>query len=188
MFITTAILLALALCVDSFVVSTTSAFKTKMTYRRGMLMSLVFAVFQGSLPLLGALLGTAFRAWMESIDHWVAFALLLLVGGKMIFDAIRPPRDGGSLDLSKFMVFCVLGIATSIDAFVVGISMGLDYTMSQVFIIVGIIAATTFVVSMAGVFLGKRNVPVPERLASVLAGVVLIGLGVYTLIEHQVFA
>lgn len=188
MFITTILLLALALCVDSFVVSTTSAFKTKMTYRRGMLMALVFAFFQGSFPLLGALLGSAFRAWMESIDHWVAFALLVLVGGKMMLDAIRPPRDGGSLDLDKFSVFCILGVATSIDAFVVGISMGLDYTMSQVYLIVSVIAAMTFVVSMAGVFLGKRNVPVPERLASIFAGLVLIGLGVYTLIEHHAFA
>ena len=82
-------LIALALIVDSLVVSTTSAFKSKMPYRKGLLMAVVFAVFQGGFPLLGALLGGAFKDFVDGFDHWIAFGLLLLVGGKMIWDTLK---------------------------------------------------------------------------------------------------
>ena len=178
------ILLALALCVDSLVVSTTSAFKSKMTYRHGVVMALVFAFFQGVFPLLGALLGVAFRDLIAAVDHWIAFGLLLAVGGKMILDAIREVPEEKQIDVSRIGVLCLLGIATSIDAFVVGIGIGLDYELAMVLATVAVIGITTFLVSMLGVFLGKRDVAVPEKTASIIAGSVLIGLGLYTLIEH----
>lgn len=178
------LLLALALCVDSLVVSTTSAFKSKMTYRHGVFMAVIFALFQGGFPLLGALLGVAFKDLIASVDHWVAFGLLLFVGGKMIVDALRNAPDDKQLDISKVGVLCLLGVATSIDAFVVGIGLGLDNGLPQIIFIVVTIAVVTFIVSMLGVVLGKRNIPVPERIASIVAGLVLIGLGTYTLIEH----
>ena len=80
MFLVEALLLALALCVDSFVVSTTSAFKSKMPYARGLLLAFVLALFQGLFPLLGALLGGAFKEVASAVDHWIAFGLLLLGG------------------------------------------------------------------------------------------------------------
>lgn len=178
------LLLALALCVDSLVVSTTSAFKSKMTYRHGVFMAVIFALFQGGFPFLGALLGVAFKDLIASVDHWVAFGLLLFVGGKMIVDALRNAPDDKQLDISKTGVLCLLGIATSIDAFVVGIGLGLDNELPQIVFIVVTIAVVTFIVSMLGVVLGKRNIPIPERIASIVAGLVLIGLGAYTLIEH----
>lgn len=186
MFLIESLLLALALCVDSFVVSTTSAFKSKMTYRHGMLMALIFGIFQGGFPLLGALLGVAFKSLIASIDHWVAFGLLLLVGGKMLLDAIRNKPDDEQLDVSRIGVLCLLAIATSIDAFVVGIGFGLNNDLPHILLTVAIIAVITFLVSMVGVFLGKRNVPIPERTASAIAGIVLIGLGTYTLFEHLI--
>ncbi len=178
------LLLSLALCVDSLVVSTASSFKSGMNYRRGLLMAVVFAFFQGLFPLLGALLGSAFRDMIAAVDHWVAFGLLSVVGGKMIYDALSGVSEDRKLDVSRFGVLCLLGVATSIDAFVVGIGLGLDNDMPRVFFIVFIIGLVTFAVSMLGVFLGKRNVPVPERVAGIIAGIVLIGLGTYTLIEH----
>lgn len=184
MFIIETILLALALCVDSLVVSTTSAFKTKMSYRRGMLMSLIFGLFQGGFPLLGALLGMAFKDMIADIDHWVAFSILFIVGGKMIVDALRGSNGNDQLDLSKVWMFCLLGVATSIDAFVVGIGLGLDSTMSQVLVTVLVIGVVTFLVAMFGVMLGKRNIPVPEKAATIAAGIVLIALGANILIEH----
>ncbi|MBP5547988.1 MAG: manganese efflux pump [Bacteroidales bacterium] len=176
--------MALALCVDSLVVSTTSAFKSKMTYRHGVVMALIFALFQGGFPLIGALLGIAFRDMIASVDHWVAFCLLVAVGGKMIFEAIGNKPESEQLDLSKIGVLCLLGIATSIDAFVVGIGLGLDNTMPRVLFIVSVIGTVTFIVSLIGVYLGKRNIPIKERVASIIAGLVLIGLGAYTLYEH----
>lgn len=184
MFFVESLLLALALCVDSLVVSTTSAFKSKMSYHHGLLMAVIFALFQGGFPFLGALLGVAFKDLIALVDHWVAFGLLLLVGGKMIIDALRDVPDDRQLDISKVGVLCLLGVATSIDAFVVGIGLGLDNELPQIVFIVAVIAVVTFLVSMFGVVLGKRNIPIPERIASIVAGLVLIGLGAYTLIEH----
>ena len=73
-----AFLLALALCVDSLVVSATEAFRSRMSWRRGVLMALVFGFCQGLFPLLGALIGDVARAFIEAVDHWVAFALLAI--------------------------------------------------------------------------------------------------------------
>ncbi|MCR5423444.1 MAG: manganese efflux pump MntP family protein [Bacteroidales bacterium] len=185
-----ALLLALALCVDSLAVSTTSALKSKLSYRRGVLLAFTFALFQGGFPLLGAMLGGAFEKLVASVDHWVAFGLLLLVGGKMIWDAFQGDDNDKALDLSRYWVICTLAVATSIDAFVVGIGFGLDTAsrqdvsgLSSVGVCV-VIAGVTFLAAMAGVVLGKRNIPIPEKWAGVLAGVVLIGLGVKTLLEH----
>ena len=178
------ILLALALCVDSLVVSTTSAFNSKMSYRHGVLMALIFGVFQGGFPLLGALLGVAFKSVIAAVDHWVAFGLLLLVGGKMLLDAIRNVPKEEQLDVSRIGVLCLLAVATSIDAFVVGIGLGLDNDLPYVLLTVAVIGVVTFLVSMLGVVLGKRDIAIPERLAGALAGIVLIGLGTYTLFEH----
>lgn len=184
MLILQSFLLALALCVDSLVVSTTSAFKSKMSYRRGLLMAITFGFFQGFFPLLGALLGEAFQSFVDSIDHWIAFGLLLLVGGRMIWDAFHNEDDDKQMDVTKFGTMCLLGIATSIDAFVVGIGLGLNKAMAEVWLNVIVIGVVTFLVSMVGLYLGKRNIPVPEKTATIIAGLVLIGLGTYTLLEH----
>lgn len=178
------LLLALALCVDSLVVSTTSSFRSKMMLRRGLLMAAVFAFFQGLFPFLGALLGIAFKGLLEAVDHWIAFFLLLFVGGKMIVDVVRDKPDEEQLDLSKTSVLCLLGIATSIDAFVVGIGFGMERGIADVVVTVAMIGVITFVVSSLGWFFGSRSIPVPEKIATILAGLVLIGLGTMTLVEH----
>ncbi len=180
-------LLALALCVDSLVVSTTCAMKSKMTFRRGLLLAAIFALFQGGFPLIGALLGSAFENLIESIDHWIAFGLLALVGLKMILDAFKNDSGESNFDVSRVWVLCTLGIATSIDAFVVGIGFGLNNTLPQILFTVLVITVVTFCASILGVILGKQNVPIPEKIATIIAGIVLIGLGVNTLIEHGVF-
>jgi putative Mn2+ efflux pump MntP len=177
-------LLALALCVDSFVVSTTSAFKSKMPYRQGLSLALVLALFQGLFPLLGALLGEAFKEIASAVDHWIAFGLLLFVGGKMIWDAFHGSEDVETLDVTRFGTMCLLGVATSIDAFVVGIGFGLSSTLAEILVTVLVIFVVTFVVAVVGVFLGKRNIPIPEKAATLIAGLVLIGLGTYTLLQH----
>ena len=135
---------------------------------------------------MGALIGDVARSFIESVDHWVAFALLAFVGGKMIVESIGKKEDA---DVSTYQrinlsTFFLLGVATSIDAFAVGIGLGLDNPISTVLWVVAIITAVTIVVSMVGVYLGKRNIPVPERTANIVAGIVLIGLGVKILLEH----
>lgn len=185
-----ALLLALALCVDSLVVSTTTVFRTKMTYRRGLLMALIFGLCQGAFPLAGAIIGDVAREFIEAVDHWIAFALLAFIGGKMILDGIRGAEEDNAAPAthrSLLYTYFLLGIATSIDGFAVGIGMGLDNPMSTVLWVVVLIGVVTFLVSLLGIYLGKRNIPIPERTANIVAGIVLIGLGLKILIEHLFF-
>lgn len=182
-----ALLLSLALCVDSLVVSATTTFRSRISYRRGLAMALVFGFCQGAFPLLGALIGDMARAFIEAVDHWVAFGLLAFVGGKMVVDGIKGKSDSHERHTVNLATMFLLGVATSIDAFAVGIGLGLQHQMGTVLWIVAMIGAVTFLVSMLGVLLGRRGVPVPERTASVIAGVVLIGLGVKILLEHLFF-
>ena len=182
-----ALLLALALCVDSLVVSTTTAFRTKMTYRRGLLMALIFGLCQGAFPLAGALIGDVAREFIEAVDHWIAFGLLAFIGGKMIIDGIRGEEEEENVSTYQHInvsTFFLLGVATSIDAFAVGIGLGLDNPLTTVLWIVATIGIVTTMVSLLGVYLGKRNIPVPERTANIIAGLVLLGLGVKILLEH----
>lgn len=181
-----ALLLSLALCVDSLVVSTTTAFKSKMPWRQGLLMAIVFGLCQGGFPLAGAIIGDVARSFIEAVDHWVAFGLLAFIGGKMILDGIRNKEEEQELTThhSSLTTYFLLGVATSIDAFAVGIGLGLDNPIVTVLWIVAVIAAVTMIVSLLGVYLGKRNIPVPERTANIIAGVVLTGLGVKILLDH----
>ncbi len=188
-----ALLLALALCVDTLVVSATTAFKDKMPWRRGVLMALILGFCQFAFPLVGAVIGDVARAFIEAVDHWVAFGLLAFIGGKMIVDGIRGEEGEEEKKVldgrrSLIVTYFLLGVATSIDGLAVGIGLGLDQPMSTVLWVVTVVGVVTFVVSIIGIFLGKRNIPVPERTANIIAGVVLIGLGVKILIEHLFFA
>lgn len=182
-----ALLLSLALCVDTLVVSATTAFRTKMVYRRGLLMALILGFCQFAFPLVGAIIGDVARSFIEAVDHWVAFGLLAIVGGKMIVEGIK--KEEGESDKTKNQnlsvgTFFLLGVATSIDGLAVGIGLGLDNTLKTVLWVVTLVGVVTFLVSMLGVYLGKRNIPVPERIANIIAGVVLILLGLKILLEH----
>ena len=181
-----ALLLALALCVDTLVVSATTAFKDKMPWRRGVLMALILGFCQFAFPLVGAVIGDVARAFIEAVDHWVAFGLLAFIGGKMIVEGIRSEEEEGEMKYKSLNVgtYFLLGVATSIDGLAVGIGLGLDNPMSTVMWVVATIGVVTFLVSMLGIFFGKRNVPVPEHTANIIAGVVLIGLGIKILLEH----
>lgn len=182
-----ALLLSLALCVDTLVVSATTAFRTKMVYRRGLLMALILGFCQFAFPLVGAVIGDVARSFIEAVDHWVAFGLLAIVGGKMIVEGIKNEEEENDKTKNQSLsvgTFFLLGVATSIDGLAVGIGLGLDNTLKTVLWVVALIGVVTSLVSMLGVYLGKRNIPVPERIANIIAGVVLILLGLKILLEH----
>ena len=183
-------ILALALCVDTLVVSATTAFRSKMAYKRGLLMALILGFCQFAFPLAGAVIGDVARSFIEAVDHWVAFGLLAIVGGKMVVEGFRNEEEAESTKYSNLSVgmFFLLGVATSIDGLAVGIGLGLDNALKTVLWVVAIIGVVTFLVSMVGIYLGKRNIPVPERTANIIAGMVLIGLGAKILIEHLYFS
>lgn len=182
------LLFALALCVDSFAVSTTCSLKTKISWHKGLLLAATFALFQGGFPLIGAMVGVATKHYVQAVDHWIAFGLLLLVGGKMIWDAFHDEEPDKALDLSRYWVICTLAIATSIDAFVVGISLSFDLDTPQIILQCIIIALATFLISLLGVLLGRQQIHISDRGITIIGGIVLIGLGTKILIEHLFFA
>lgn len=184
-----ALLLALALCVDTLVVSSATALREKMSYRRGLLLALILAFCQFAFPLVGALIGDVARAFIEAVDHWIAFGLLAFIGGKMILEGVKGEagEDETKTTVSRRSLvygYFLLGVATSIDGLAVGIGLGLDNPMGDVLWIVTTIGIVTFIVARIGIYLGKRNIPIPERTANIIAGLVLFGLGVKILLEH----
>ena len=150
---------------------------------------MILGFCQFAFPLVGALIGDVARSFIEAVDHWIAFGLLAFIGGKMIWEGVKGAGDDDEMKTSvsrRSLIYgyFLLGVATSIDGLAVGIGLGLDNPMGDVLWIVTTIGVVTFIVAQIGVYLGKRNIPVPERTANIIAGLVLIGLGVKILLEH----
>lgn len=178
------VLIAVSLAIDCFAVSTSCGLQSSVCYRKGFKLSIMFAVFQAGLFALGWLLGGAFQQFIEQVDHWIAFTLLSIIGLKMIIEALQRQKEM-NFDISKWSVILGLSVATAIDAFIVGIGLRLENvnllsTMIPIFII-------TFIISMAGIYFGKKLSFINPRVALFIGGLVLIGLGIKVLYEHHVF-
>ena len=192
------VLLGLALAMDCFAVSLCMGLMDRQRdWRRLLAAPLLFGLFQGVMPLLGWGLGLAVRPLIESFDHWVAFALLLLVGGHMLKEARDQCRAPACLALDNpapalktwraFLTLLTLAVATSLDALAVGLSMAfLEASLWWPALIIG---GTTFLVSLAGLCLGRglgRFVQ-GTHYAVAFGGCALIGIGFRILMEHGVF-
>lgn len=190
----TLILFALALCFDSFAVSISCAMSCCIWQRgRGLRFAAVLAIFQGGMPLIGWSLATGFHHVISQYDHWIAFVLLLLLGSKMIWESRaqgeQQPRKTDPLSLGGSML---MGVATSIDALIAGITMALltidilpsKGQLSNMLLAVGIIALITFAASIAGLLIGHRARNKVGQRAELIGGLVLIAIGTKVLIEH----
>jgi manganese efflux pump family protein len=176
------LLLALALSADAFTVGTSVGLRHRGP-RQLFRLSFHFGLFQSLLSGAGALAGTLVISVMKSWDHWVAFGLLTVIGGRMIYGAWRAEHEAEEpADLTKGLTMVGLSVAVSIDAFAVGI--GLPATGAPILLAV----LTIGVVASLATFLAMRMAGrVPARLGPRLeigAGVVLIALGVWTLVSH----
>ena len=179
--------LSVALSMDSFTVSITCGLQKTLTKKRTFFLAFSFAFFQALLPLLGALLGDAFSSIMSKADHWIAFALLFIIGLKMIMDGRNFKLKEKIFDVSSFKVIILLSLATSIDAFIVGISFSMMWTIMQQVIAILAIFVATFLFSFMGVKMGERVHFIKPRIALFTGGAILILIGVKTLIEHLYF-
>lgn len=169
------IFLAIGLSMDAFAVSIgLGAKKPAKPGQLALKAALYFGLFQGLMPLLGYLGGRGVLGWVENYAHWIAFGLLLLIGGKMLFEAFSEGVEEGLSHISH-RVLLTLAIATSIDALAAGFSLTL--LSVQPFLACLIIAVTTFGFSLAGVFIGDKTGAVFESKAEILGGVVLILIG-----------
>ena len=168
------IFLSVALSMDSFTVSITCGLQKTLTRKRTLFLAFSFAFFQALLPMLGALLGDA-------------FALLCIMGIKMVIDGRKFKLKEKVFDVSNPKVIVLLSIATSIDAFIVGITFGIKWEFMQQCIAVLTIFLATFLFSLLGVRMGEKIHFIKPRFALVLGGVILILLGAKTLVEHLYF-
>lgn len=180
------VLIAIGLAMDCLAVSISCGLTIKDINRFDALkLGIFFGGFQGMMAFIGWLGGTGFREYIQNIDHWIAFVLLLIIGVKMIMEGLGEEKNEGFLNIRKLRVLLLLSIATSIDALAVGIS--LAFLSVPILFPVIIIGLMSFVFAFFGTMIGDRVGHVFGGRIEVLGGIILIGIGVKVLVEHLFF-
>ena len=155
----------------------------KMSWKKALIAGLYFGGFQAGMPLIGYLLGVRFQNLIVSVDHWIAFVLLCLIGANMVKES---REEAECLDCSfKVKDMVVLAVATSIDALAVGVT----FAFLQVDIVpaVAFIGIVTFALSMVGIKVGNVFGTKFKSKAELAGGLILIAMGTKILIEHLFF-
>lgn len=181
-------LIAIGLAMDAFAVSICDGIRINgLKNWQGIVIALTFGLFQGLMPLIGYYLGSLFMSYIEAYDHWVAFGLLSIIGGLMIFEGIKGLIKPESVVPQQFKIRNILieGVATSIDALAVGITL----TTLPIFIVWDVltIAGITFIIALIGVLLGQQINKLLKgkySITNIIGGTILIALGIIILIEH----
>ena len=174
--------LAVGLSMDAFAVSVCKGLALqRVSWKECCIAGAWFGGFQALMPLLGYLLGTQFERFVTSVDHWIAFVLLGIIGGNMIREALS--KDEDQLDASlACKTMLLLAVATSIDALAVGVT----FAFLQVSILPAVcfIGATTFILSCIGIRIGHVFGLKYKSRAELFGGAVLILMGTKILLEH----
>jgi putative Mn2+ efflux pump MntP len=170
---------------DAFAVAIVSGtLIRKMHIRHALLIAAFFGGFQAVMPLVGWALGRSARAWLDACGAWIAFGMLIFVGIKMIAETFWNEGEKVDRDPLNIYVLFLLALATSIDAFAVGLSLALlKVSILSPIIVIG---TTTFVFSFAGTYIGDVCGHFFEKKVEILGGVILIGIGLKILFEHLI--
>ena len=182
-------LLALGLCADTLAVTMAfGAVKGRVPFRGHLKIDFTLGAIQAAFTAIGWVLGAVCLKLIESVDHWIAFGMLLFIGVKMIVEALGKNDDEPGGDLMNFGTLFLAGVATSIDALAVGISLAM-VQMPTVRIIAAfaMIFAVTALVAAIGLVGGRTFGKVLGNKAGISAGIILIAIGVKILLEHLVF-
>ncbi len=181
----TFILVGIGLSFDSFAVSVSCGLVRKeIRFFKACVVACSLAFFQAVFPVIGWFVGSVVKDLIVSLDHWIAFGLLLIVGVKMIIEGVKP--EGALTDFNPFkpIVLITLSVATSIDALVVGLSYG--FLDIPIFFPVIIIGGVTFIASMLGMLFGKNISAKRSHQSIIVGGIILIGIGTKILVEHLI--
>ena len=179
------VLLAIGVSMDAFAVSIAKGLATqRLRSRHYASVALWFGGFQALMPIVGYFAGSQFSSIVENFDHWIAFVLLAVIGGKMLYDTLTGDSDeeGESGADFRFKTMLILAIATSIDALAIGVS--LAFLKVDIWSAVAFIGATTATFSAFGLRLGNIFGYRYKCGAEITGGVVLILIGIKILIEH----
>lgn len=176
-------LIALGLAMDAFAVCLGAGTTRHIEGPRpAFRLSFHFGLFQALMPVLGWLAGTSVAALIEGFDHWIAFGLLAFVGARMIRSGFDRDGESQSADPSRGATLIMLSIATSIDAFAIGLSLAmLRVQILYPAVVIGIVAAG---MSLIGLRLGRRLGDAFGKRMEVIGGLILIGIGVRVVISH----
>lgn len=176
------LLIAAGLSMDAFAVSICKGLSVqRLKPRHYLLTGAWFGGFQALMPSIGFLLGSAFDQYISAFDHWIAFVLLAFIGGNMVRESLSGDEECHDDSFGLRTMF-LLAVATSIDALAVGVT----FAFLQVSILpaVGLIGCTTFVLSLAGVWIGHRFGSRLKSRATLAGGVILCLIGLKILLEH----
>ncbi|MDR0978940.1 MAG: manganese efflux pump MntP family protein [Lachnospiraceae bacterium] len=176
------IIIAISLAMDAFAVSICKGISMKrIKWKNTCIIALYFGAFQALMPTIGYFLGTTFSAMLTSIDHWIAFVLLGIIGIKMIKESLENEKEDID-DGVGFKSMIVLAIATSIDALAVGVTFA--FLNVNILFSVAMIGLITFALSIVGVNVGSKLGSKYGKIAEKIGGIVLILLGIKILFEH----
>lgn len=174
--------IAIGLSMDAFAVSVSKGLATPhYRVRNSLICGVWFGGFQILMPLIGCFLGTQFAGYIESIDHWVAFALLALIGGNMLREAFSGEEEDVDSSYAPLRML-PLAVATAIDALAVGVTFA--FLGTDIWTAVLEIGVTTFLLSAAGVRIGAVFGEKYAARAEIAGGVILILMGMRILLEH----
>ena len=175
------VLIAVGLAMDRLVVSISGGIVMRpFCMRQSLRLALTMGIFQGGMTLLGWLMGVSFSSYITAFDHWIAFILLGFLGGKMIYESFGEEETTISSFSTKTLL--TLGVATSIDALAVGVSMA--FLKTSIYFPAFIIGFVTFALSLIGVISGYRFGKIKGINVELFGGIILIAIGVKILIEH----
>jgi putative Mn2+ efflux pump MntP len=181
--------LAIGLCFDTFAISLSSGICLPQI-KRGEFLKIVFtfALIQSLFMVAGWLLGLGLENLIKTYDHWIAFAVLLFIGGKMIWDAFFKKGEGECIDIRRFRIMVIAASATSIDALAVGVTLAIiDIIISEFLFAIAAIFITTALASTLGLKFGRRIGLFVGGKSEVIGGVIIIAIGIKILVEHLNF-
>lgn len=175
-------LIGVGLAMDAFAVSICKGLSMKkIDIKKTIIIALYFGFFQAIMPLIGHFLGSRFEVVIDKLDHWIAFGLLSITGGNMIYESVNEEYQDIN-DSTDFKTMIILAISTSIDALTVGITFSFFYI--NLFLAISIIGIITFILSLIGVKIGNKFGTKLKNKAEFIGGSVLIIIGLKILIAH----
>ena len=178
------LIIAIGLSADCFAVALSSSISRRtLANWQGFRVALSFGLFQALMIVIGWLAGRTVIELISAYDHWLSFALLLFVGGRMIWESVHDKDDEHkSADITRWWLLFTLSLATSLDALAVGLSFAfLEVNLALASVTIGV---TAFIISLSGFFAGKKLGALVGKRAEIIGGIILILIGVRILLEH----
>lgn len=176
--------LAVGLAMDAFSVSITRGMILKCNFKYAFTIALFFGGFQAMMPVLGWMAGKQLAAIVELWAPWIAFIILLIIGGKMVYEGLSHKEDDEFCQIFSIKDILILSIATSIDAFAVGVSFA--FLNTPILLPILLIGLVTFALSFIGVYIGKKVGHLFEGKIEVLGGLILVAIGFKILLENLI--